>query len=126
MKRSGQPGNEKDGKPGRRKNHKIKEDDEPPLRFRVREILEGKFLNAIMLITTIFALFGDDFRQWLFNKDADVFFYAGLSLSLVLFTLEILVNSCAVDDFKYGFFFWLDIVGTLSLIIDIQWIINFY
>lgn len=26
------------------------------------------------------------------------------------------------EDFKYSFFFWLDIIATLSLIPDIQWI----
>jgi hypothetical protein len=28
------------------------------------------------------------------------------------------------EDFKYSFFFWLDIIATLSLIPDIEWIIN--
>jgi len=43
-------------------------------------------------------------------------------LSLVLFTLELLVQSCVVDDFKYSFFFWLDFIATASLIPDIVWI----
>ena len=51
-------------------------------------------------------------------------FYAGLSLSFVLFTLEIFINSCVVNDFKYSFFWWLDIIATLSLIPDIGWIIE--
>jgi len=42
----------------------------------------------------------------------------------VLFGLEILLNSCVVDDFKYSFFFWLDIVATLSLIVDIVWLVE--
>jgi hypothetical protein len=29
-----------------------------------------------------------------------------------------------VDDFKYSFFFWLDIVAALSLIVDIVWLIT--
>ena len=28
------------------------------------------------------------------------------------------------EDFKYSFFFWLDIIATLSLIPDIEWIID--
>ena len=42
-------------------------------------------------------------------------------ISLVLFTLELLLQSCVVDDFKYSFFFWLDFVATLSLVPDIPW-----
>jgi len=29
-----------------------------------------------------------------------------------------------VDDFKYSFFFWLDIIATLSLIPDIRWLLD--
>ena len=75
-----------------------------------------------MSITTIFALFGDDIRLWFTDKGADPYFYGGLCLSFILFTTEILINSCVVDDFKYSFFFWLDTIATLSLIIDIEWI----
>ena len=43
-------------------------------------------------------------------------------LSLALFTLELLVQSCVVDDYKYSFFFWLDFIATVSLIPDIAWL----
>ncbi len=58
------------------------------------------------------------------TKNADPFFYAGLILSFVFFTTEILVNSIVIDSFKYSFFFWLDIIATLSLIPDIAWILD--
>lgn len=77
-----------------------------------------------MMTVTIFALIGDDFRQWFFNKNADPYFFGGLCFSLVAFTVEIMVNSCVVDDFKWSFFFWLDIIATVSIILDIQWIMN--
>jgi len=28
------------------------------------------------------------------------------------------------DEFKYSFFFWLDIIATLSLILDVPWLID--
>ena len=58
------------------------------------------------------------------NKDADPYFYGGLSLSFVLFIVEIFINSCVVDDFKFSFFWWLDIIATLSLILDIAWLVE--
>jgi hypothetical protein len=61
----------------------------------------------------------------LFDKTADLIFNIALTLSLVLFSVEILVNSCVVDEFKYSFFFWLDIVATLSLIPDIDFLLDF-
>ncbi len=78
-----------------------------------------------MSLTTVFALFGDDFRLWFTTKEADPYFYAGLSVSFLFFAVEILINSCVVDDFKYSFFFWLDIIATISLIPDINWAIEF-
>ena len=99
-------------------------DDEVSVRARIREIAEGKVITIIMMIVTIFALIGDDFRVWFFNKNADPYFFAGLCFSLVAFTVEIMVNSCVVDDFKWSFFFWLDIIATTSIILDIEWITN--
>ena len=43
-------------------------------------------------------------------------------IALILFALELLVQSCVVDDFKYSFFFWLDFIATASLVPDIAWI----
>lgn len=78
-----------------------------------------------MSLTTIFALFGDDIRLWFTSKEADPYFDSGLIASFLLFTIEIFINSCVVDDFKYSFFFWLDIIATLSLISDIGWVIEY-
>ena len=43
-----------------------------------------------------------------------------LIVSLIAFTVEILVNSCVVDEFKYSFFFWLDIIATVSICVDVD------
>jgi len=77
-----------------------------------------------MAAVTIFALFGDDFRLWFTTKKADVFIDAALIFSLFAFTVEILVNSCVVDDFKYSFFFWLDIIATCSILVDVMTLWN--
>ena len=53
------------------------------------------------------------------NKDSDPYFYSFLLVSFVLFSLEIFINTMVKEDFKYSFFFWLDIIATLSLIPDI-------
>ena len=66
----------------------------------------------------------DDLRLWFTPKIADPFFFAGFILAMFLFTVEIFVNSMVVDGFKYSFFFWLDIIATLSLIPDIQWVMD--
>lgn len=88
----------------------------------MRDFAEGKFVTVVMSIVTLFALLGDDIRLWLTNKDADSTFNSGLLISFILFTAEIMLNTVAIDEFKYSFFFWLDIIATMSVIIDIPWI----
>mgnify|MGYP004323483117 CR=1 FL=1 len=41
---------------------------------------------------------------------------------MLLFTAEIILTTVVIDEFKYSFFFWLDIIATLSVVIDIPWI----
>ena len=103
-----------------RKQKKVNDEDDVPTRQVVREFFEGKFVTLVMAAVTIFALFGDDFRLWFTTKKADVWIDGALIFSLLAFTIEILVNSCVVDEFKYSFFFWLDIVATVSICVDVK------
>lgn len=86
--------------------------------------MEGKCVSLIMSLVTIFALFGDDIRLWATFKMYDDYFNAGMVISFVIFSIEISINTLVVDDFKFSFFFWLDIIATLSLIPDIEWFIE--
>ena len=79
-----------------------------------------------MSMVTIYALIGDDLRIWCTRKTADPFFFTGLIVSFVLFATEILLQTIVIDEFKYSFFFWLDIIATLSLIPDINWITDLF
>lgn len=74
-----------------------------------------------MTIVVVFSLFGDDIRVWATPKAADPYFYAGFLMSFVMFTVEILIKTVVDEEHKYSFFFWLDIIATLSLILDIPW-----
>lgn len=40
-------------------------------------------------------------------------------ISLILFTIEILASSVVMNEYKYSFFFYLDIIATLSIVFDI-------
>lgn len=75
-----------------------------------------------MTIITIYALFFDDIRVLLFPQDADPVFYAITLFGLICFTIEIILASYAKEDYLLSFFFWLDIVSTLSMVPDIGWI----
>ena len=49
----------------------------------------------------------------------------GMMSSLILFTVEILASSVVIDEYKYSFFFYLDIIATVSIVFDIAYLYNF-
>ena len=83
-------------------------------------------MTIFMAAVTLFALIGDDMRLWFTDKWADPIFFSLLIFSIICFTVEILVNSCVVDDppYKYHFFFWLDIIATISIVPDVEWLVT--
>jgi hypothetical protein len=42
----------------------------------------------------------------------------------VLFTCEVLACAVVIDNYKYSFFFYLDIVATVSIVSDVPWLMN--
>jgi hypothetical protein len=103
---------------------KSRVDPQMRLKKRLLDIVDGKTVTIIMSVVVIFSLIGDDIRLWLTPKEADPYFFSGITLSFLLFGTEILVRTVVDDDFKYSFFFWLDIIATLSLILDVPWLVD--
>lgn len=77
-----------------------------------------------MTIVTIYALFGDDCRLIFAPKDADDLFTLLTFISLILFLIELILASIGQPDYFNSFFFWLDLVSSLSLVTDIEPIMN--
>jgi hypothetical protein len=75
--------------------------------------------KKIVTLLTIFALFGDDIRVMATNKSADTGFDVMTIICLVIFSLEIFMSILCKKDYLFSFFFWLDLVSTVSLILDI-------
>ena len=75
-----------------------------------------------MFFVTVYALIGDDVRLLAFNKHADDFFTWLNVLTLSLFTIELFLSSIGVKEYFGGFFFWLDLLSTISIITDIDFI----
>jgi hypothetical protein len=73
-----------------------------------------------MTLVTIYALLGDDLKLLTTTKAADGAFTAMTSIALFLFMLELILASIGKEGYANSFFFWLDLVSTLSLITDID------
>lgn len=85
-------------------------------------VLDGVVVSIIMTIITIYALFGDDVRVLITDKNGDPTFWILNIIALCAFSLEIIVASICKQNYFNGFFFWLDTISTISLLLDIGWV----
>ena len=92
-------------------------------RLALQRLLDHSSVVIFMTVITVYALFFDDIRMIFFMKPSDDVFFGISTMALFFFTLELVLASIAKpDEYFLSFFFWLDLVSTLSLIPDIGWI----
>lgn len=90
----------------------------------VRRVVDHYSFVTFATFLTIYALIGDDIRLMATSKADDEYFYAITFLCLVVFTIEIVFSSIGKANYICGFFFYLDIVSTASLVLDLPVLIN--
>lgn len=100
----------------------------------------------VMIIVTMFVLFGDDIRVLSFGKGADGTFEVFDSIALILFFLELFLNSWAkttivhepskplsgfgipieipitIKGYLFDFYFWLDLLAAISMFPEVSWV----
>merc|ERR1719498_1010230 len=98
--------------------------DELPRKLEAFE--DGKGMTMLMTMLTIFVLWGDDIRLAASDKSADWIFFCLFLFSLGMFMVEFLINTVVKVDYKWSFFFWLDLVATISIAPDIEWFTTWF
>ena len=68
----------------------------------------------------VVALFAYDFNICFLPPTVDIVTTVVLIICGIAFSLELILNSFLRKNYFFSFFFWLDLVGTLSLIPDIM------
>lgn len=94
------------------------------VKHKIEKFLDSTSVTVFMTLITIYALYFDDLRILFFPKSADDIFFGITLLGMICFGLEIILASFAKDDYMFSFFFYLDLVSTLSMIPDCGWIWN--
>lgn len=89
---------------------------------KVEIFLESKKATIVMSILTIYALFADDIKTLGFPKSADSIFSSFVVICLLFFAFELILSFKFKSNYKWSFFFWLDLIACLSLVTDIGWI----
>lgn len=90
----------------------------------MNKILQNNFYVGFMMIITLYALFGDDFRILFCPKSGDYIFWSLTIVAMAFFAIELVMASIAQKDYFLKFYFWLDLIATVSLLTDIGWIYN--
>lgn len=75
-----------------------------------------------MSAITIYSLFFDDIRVLAVSVDKDDTFFGLTCFCFAMFAIEILLACISREGYFLSFFFWLDVVSTISMIPDIGWI----
>lgn len=97
----------------------------PSPKERIQLILENKYISSFLTLCTIFALFGDDIRVSFCPKSADMTIYDLLFVCFIFFSIELMLSVYSRPNYfnrGLGFSFYLDVVSTVSVIPDIDWI----
>ncbi|KAJ1633222.1 hypothetical protein T492DRAFT_867186 [Pavlovales sp. CCMP2436] len=90
------------------------------IRWRVACYFESDVVEAVMLLATFYVLFATDIRLAVTEVAADVGFESLYILAFSLFGAELVLCSWAKEGYWLSFFWWLDLVATLSLVLDIS------
>ena len=83
--------------------------------------LESYPCVIFMSFVTLYTLFFDDIRVLCIEKKNDGIFFVITTVCFFLFLIEILAGSLCRHPYFLTFFFWLDLVSTLSMLPDIGW-----
>ncbi|CAD8196829.1 unnamed protein product [Paramecium pentaurelia] len=92
------------------------------MKKRIEHFLESFNYMIFMTVITIYALFGDDIRVLSTNKDGDAAFWVITAICMGFFLVEIVLASVCKEGYILGFFFWLDLLSTISMLLDIGWV----
>ncbi len=93
----------------------------PPWKKRLRNFLDSPFEQLTMALFTVYVLFADDIKTICTTKKADPPFSIIVIILMGFFFIELILSAIAVEDYFLGFYFWLDFISLISMVLDIHW-----
>ncbi len=96
----------------------------PLWKKRIAKFLDSAPVLIFMSILTVYALFAADVQAAWCRVNIDYGFNVLQCILIGIFLLEWIFNIISKIDYTWSFFFWLDLVATISLLQDLDWVIN--
>lgn len=117
--------NEKiDTKEKEKEKKELKEKKQREIIRNIDKLLDSTPVIVIMGLVTVFVLIGDDIKSIAAPYWVDEGFDIAKTICFAFFWIEIFLSSIAKADYLWSFFFWLDILSTVSLFQDIGFMID--
>lgn len=87
-------------------------------------MIESWVFEIFSIIITLASLFADDLKLYLLPLVLDNIYYALVLINIMLFTFEITVTSIGWKGYFLSFYFFTDIIATLTLFLDLGWLFH--
>jgi hypothetical protein len=84
-----------------------------------RRLSHNIWVALFLAFVTLWVLFADDFRLACMPPSSDAAMGWLSIVCMIVFVLEIIMYSLASKTYMGSFFFWLDVLATVSMILDI-------
>lgn len=94
----------------------------PGFRSFMVKLLDSNVILIVMLIVTLYTLFSDDIRVSSFSVYDDTVFFGLSCCALSFFGLELILSFIVKKEYRWSFYFWLDLIATISIVPDIDWL----
>ena len=86
------------------------------------EFLDGIAFSVFITLVTLVTLFADDLRVIFFPPESDTSFSILTIVCMSIYTIEMVALCFVREGYFLHYYFWLDLVSTLSMLLDLVWI----
>jgi len=90
--------------------------------IKLEKFLDNIWFNLWLIFVTLYALFGNDFSVLVTPNSWETFFDTINIVSVVSFLIELVISFIVSKEYRWAFFFWLDLISTLSILFDLSFI----
>jgi len=89
---------------------------------KIKNFLDDKWVNLYFILLTLYALFGQDFGVLVTPASWQTAFDVINLISVASFLVEMTLTFISDKDYRWDFFFWLDLISTASILLDLSFI----
>ena len=81
--------------------------------------------SLCLAILTIYSIFAIDIQKSFFGQsEAYIFGYVHI-VAIIIFLADMVLSWLCKHDYKWSFYFWIDVISNTSMVMEITWVDNF-